>query len=133
MKKILLTLGIILLTSCSSYKLTNSVWYNLTTAELEGQTGDVITSIYFYEEGQMVINTCVKQDTVVIIPPTVTALGEYRCKKGKRHSVEIQLNLTDNNGLSENKKGIITKGGMCLFETDSVARVYFKASDLTLK
>ena len=133
MKKLfLLLLGGVLLNSCVSFKLENSIWCNLTPTELGNQKADVITSLCFYENDHIGVNTCVKKDSTIIIPSTQTAMGEYTCVKGKNNSLIIHLNLTDTYGLQETKTGIITKEGLFLCETDSIARVYFK-SNLTPK
>lgn len=133
MKKLfLLLLGGVLLNSCVSFKLENSIWCNLTPTELGNQKADVITSLCFYENDHIGINTCVKKDSTIIIPSTQTAMGEYTCVKGKNNSLIIELNLTDMYGLQETKTGIVTKEGLFLYETDSIARVYFK-SNLTPK
>lgn len=134
MKKILLfMLCVITLNSCVSYKLDNTVWCNYTSGELGMQKADITTYLCFYENNNICVNTCVKQDSTTIVPMTITSMGEYKCEKGKKNSATLELYLTDNYGLQETKRGVVTKEGLFLFETDTIARVYFKTSNLTLK
>lgn len=133
MKNTFIVLLTLCLASCSSYKLANTVWVNVTETELAGKKGNVFTSLYFMEEDQMCINTSVEQDSSMLIPPVVASSGTYKNKGNLAKGVKLELNLVDNYGLKETKNGLITKDAMYLFETDSIARVYKKVSNLKLK
>ena len=80
MKNTFIVLLTLCLASCSSYKLANTVWVNVTETEFAGKKGNVFTSLYFMEEDQMCINTSVEQDSSMLIPPVVTSSGTYKNK-----------------------------------------------------
>lgn len=120
--------------SCSpSYKLANTVWYNVTPCELDGTEGNVFTSIYFLDDNQMCINTSVESNNEMIVSPTATSYGEYKYEGNLKKGVSLTITQTDIWGEPYNCRGVITTDGLFLMETDTTARVYHKASNLTLK
>ena len=132
MRKIFLLLVVVLFCSCSTYKLANTVWYNISPAELYGEKCNIITSLYFWNENTMNINTCIVQDTTILVPATMTANGSYSAKGNLKKGVEIQLNVYNTFDNQETYQGIIKKEGMVLVSQDSIARVYNKVSNASL-
>lgn len=133
MRNLLWLFLMLCMASCSSYKLANTVWINVTETELAEKKGNVFTTLYFVDDKNMCINTSVEQDSAMLIPPVVTSYGTYTNKGNLSKGVELELSLVDDYGFKEEKKGVITKDAMYLFETDSIARVYKKMSNLKLK
>ena len=135
MKKYFLGLIAIAFCSCapSSYNLTNTVWYNVTSGELDGVEGNVFTSIYFLEDNQMCVNTSVECNNEMIVSPTITALGSYHYEGTLKKGIRLTISKTDTWGNTTSNRGIITPNGLFLMETDSIARVYNKATNLTVK
>lgn len=128
-KSILFAIIAITLCSCSSsYKLSNTVWYNVTQGELAGEKGDIITSLYFMEDGQMRTNICVKRDSTILVPITTTAYGTYTYKGNLKKGVKVDITSSDLYDNEKKQSGVITPGGMLLSETDSIARVYSKTN-----
>lgn len=118
---------------CSTYKLANTVWYNVTPGELNGEAGNIVTSLYFFEGNQMCTNVSVEQNDKMLVPPTATAFGEYTSKGRLPKGVSLVITETDATGEAKTRCGLITAEGLLLYETDSLVRVYSKASNLTLK
>lgn len=125
--------AILVCCSCSSVRLENSVWYNVTPGEVSGVEGNIFTTIYFYEDKQMCINTAVEQDKKMLVPPTITSCGEYSCKGNIKKGAKLTISETTEVGNVKIRQGVITTDGLFLFENDSIARVYTNASNLTLK
>lgn len=119
--------------SCSTYKLANTVWYNVTPGELNGENGNIVTSLYFFEGNQMCTNVSVEQNDEMLVPPTAISFGEYTNKGNLAKGVSLVITETDALEGEKTRRGIITEGGLLLYETDSLVRVYSKASNLTLK
>lgn len=132
MKKILLICAVLCLCSCSTYKLANTVWYNITPAELFGEKCNVVTSLYFWDEKTMNINTSVMQDTVIISPAVLTASGTYVSKGNLKNGVNIELNVTNIRSQKETYVGLIKPEGMVLVSPDSIARAYNKVANVSL-
>lgn len=134
MKK-LIFFALVCIMSCgctSSYKLANTVWYNVTQGELAGVKGDIITSLYFLEDGTVHTNMCVKQDATILVPITTIAYGTYTHKGNLRKGVRVKMESSDLYDGKLTQYGVITPKGMLLSETDSIARTYTK-SNLILK
>lgn len=128
-KSILFAIIAITLCSCSSsYKLSNTVWYNVTQGELAGEKGDIITSLYFMEDGQVRTNVCVKRDSTILVPITTVSYGEYTYKGNLRKGVKVNITTSDLYDNEKKQYGVITSKGMLLSETDSIARVYSKTN-----
>ncbi|MDO5497788.1 MAG: hypothetical protein Q4F45_07885 [Alistipes sp.] len=125
--------AILVCCNCSSNRLANSVWYNVTPGEVNGVEGNIFTTIYFYEDKQMCINTAVEQNKEMLIPPTITSYGTYSYKGNIKKGIDLTITEATNIGNDKIRHGVITTDGLFLIENDSVARVYTKASNLTLK
>lgn len=124
----------ILVCSCSpAYDLTNTVWYNVTNGELDGVEGNIFTSIYFFEDNQMRINTSVESNNEMIVPPSTTSVGNYNYEGTLNKGIQLTITQTDLWGNSTTNRGVITSDGLFLTETDSIARIYHKVTNLTLK
>lgn len=131
-KTILYMMSLMCLCSCSSYKLANSVWYNVTPTELYGEKCNVITSLYFWDEKTMNINVSVVKDSILIVPATMTANGTYLAKGNLRKGVQLQLNITNSFDKNEVYNGLIRQEGMVLVSPDSIAKAYNKISNVSL-
>lgn len=133
MKKIFLLSMVAFLCSCSSVKLANTVWYNVTPVKLYGRNCNVITSLYFWDEKNMNINTCVMQDTTMLVPTVMTANGYYTAKGNLKKGVDIRLDVTNIHDKKEAYYGLIKERGMVLVSPDSIARAFNQVSNATLK
>ena len=125
-------LTLLLLCSCSTFKLANTVWYNVTPVEIYGEKCDVITSLYFWDEKTMNINTCVVQDSIIIAPPSLTANGTYIAKGNLKNGVNIELDVINSLNIKEVYRGLIKQEGMVLVSPDSIAKAYNKVSNVSL-
>jgi len=130
-KNIILFIVAICLSSCS-YKLTNSVWYNVTPTELDGTKCNLITSLYFWDKKTMNFNASIVKDTTLIVPATLTANGQYKAKGNLRKGVQLELDVTNLLNQQEKYVGIIKSKGMILVYPDSTARAFNKVSNATL-
>lgn len=133
MKKIFLFCIIVCLCSCSTVKLANTVWYNVTPAELYGRKCNVITSLYFWDAKTMNFNTCIMQDTTVLVPTIMTANGSYSAKGNLKKGVKVQLNVKNIQNKEEKYYGLIKEKGMVLISPDSIAKAYNLVTNATLK
>lgn len=129
MKKIIIPSIVLLFAcSCSSYKIANSMWYNVTPSELQGAKGEVVNGLYFYEDGNVSMKTAVVSDTTIIAKPILTGWGTYShsgtIKKGIRLKINTAFKLDEK---AVDYDGIITKNGMLLYASDSTALVFQRA------
>lgn len=131
-KKIFLLCIVASLCSCSTYKLANTVWYNVTPTELYGEKCNLITSIYFWDKSNMNFNQCLTKDTIILVPPTLTADGSYKSKGNLKKGVKVQMDVTNSLSMQEYYYGLIKPEGMVLVSPDSIAKVYNKVSNATL-
>lgn len=114
--------------SCSTYKIVNSMWYNLTPSELQGVQGDVVNGLYFAENGEVFMKTAVVKDTTIIAKPILTGYGKYSYSGSLKKGIQININTEQKlDGKATNYKGIITKDGMVLCAPDSTIFVYQRA------
>lgn len=129
MQKLLLFGAILLCTcSCSTYKMANSMWYNITPSELQGVQADVVNGLYFAENGEVFMKTAVVKDTTIIAKPILTGYGKYfysgSLNKGIQININTELKL---DAKATDYKGIVTKEGMVLCAPDSTIFVYQRA------
>lgn len=124
--------GVVLCSCSASYKLSNSVWYNVTEGEYAGVKGDIVTSLYFINKNEIQVNVCVKQGSTIIVPITTIAYGTYTQKGNLKKGVRVEISTSDLYDNQHKQYGVIVPEGMVLSETDSVAKVYSK-SNIILK
>ena len=133
MKRILLLISTLVLVTSCSFKLTDTVWCNSMPGELEGKKADVINSVYFLRDGYITFNTCVKNDSTIILPQTETAIGTYKSKGNLKKGIQLEIETSDSYGVVNHKKGLVNKHGLFISETDTTAVVYFLVSNIKLK
>ena len=136
MKKILLlllvTISTILWSCHSQCNLSNSVWYNVSPITLSTQEYNMVTSLYFWDDKVMNINTALIQDSIVVLPATMAANGTYTIK-GSLKKANIQIQVTNMQNVEETYQGVITSKGMILISPDSIAKPYNKIANVSLK
>lgn len=133
MKKIILLIPMLVLFTSCSFRLTDTVWCNSMPGELEGNKADVINSVYFLRDGYITFNTCVKKDSTIILPQTVTAIGTYESKGNLKKGIQLDIETTDSYGIINHNKGLVNKHGLFISESDTTAVVYFLVSNLKFK
>lgn len=134
MKKILLLSMVAFLCSCvSTLKLENTVWYNMTEAERDGEKANVYTTLYFGEDNIVNVNTSVQKDTTMIVAPCFTEYGTYTYSGNLRKGIEIHIKGINVDNMPVTYDGVIFKKGMVLVSQDSIARGYKMAENLRLK
>jgi hypothetical protein len=135
MKKlqIIIVLGFILLSSCATYKLDKTVWYNLSPAEKDGVKGSVVTSLHFLSDKDVDIFSSVIVDTNVVVKPYKIAEGSYSVSGNPKK--EAQIKITAETLQKENVKynGTFHKvEAMILVSQDSITKVYGKMPNTKL-
>ncbi len=134
MKKLfLLSLAAFLCSCATTFKLENTVWYNITPAERDGVKANVYTALYFGEDGVVNFNTSVKQDTTMIVAPCFTEFCKYTYSGNLKKGIKININGNDIDGKPTRYSGIICSEGMILVSQDSITKGYKMAENLHLK
>lgn len=114
--------------SCSTYKVENSMWYNVTPSELQGVQGNVVNGLYFSENNEVFMKTAVVKDTTIIAKPILTGYGKYSHSGSLKKGIQININTEQKlDGIAVNYRGIITDEGMVLCAPDSIIFVYQRA------
>ena len=127
----LLLCGVIV-TGCS-FKLTNTVWCNAIPSEVDGTTAVVVNSVYFLKDNHVTFNTYVKKDSTLILPQTTTAMGTYTSSGTLEKGIHLDIETSDEYGLSKHTKAMINKYGLFVSDTDTTSTVYFLVSNIKLK
>lgn len=128
MKHLFLCFSLLMLSSCSTYRLANSLWYSVNPSELEQKKGNVVNGLYFTDDNYVLMKTAVVKDTTVIVKPIYSGYGKYsysgKLKKGIRIKIEAGKTTV---GQNVNYEGVITSEGMILCAPDSTAYIYYRA------
>jgi len=119
---------------CSSSKnltadsvIKNSVWVNLTPAEMNDENGVIINSIYFTEGDRFIMKTGVGQNSSIVAAPVFSEYGTYSYSGSLKKGIVVTLN-TEAATLGKNDKmeGVIVPDGMMLIAPDGTESIYFK-------
>lgn len=105
----------------------NSIWISSTPAEMDGEQGTVINSIYFTDGNQVFMKTGVAQDSTIVKAPIFSGYGTYTISgtlnKGIKVSIQPDVVTIGKKTIME---GVITPDGMILIEPDHTASIYHK-------
>lgn len=104
----LATVSLLFLWGCSSNKLTNTMWYNITMVNNNGTWGQVVTSIGFSADSVFIYNGVVV-DTTVVVSPYLHAKGKYSSAKNKEGKNELALDCIAIDGKNLNYNGTYSK------------------------
>lgn len=133
MKKILLLLTIsIVLSSCTTYKLDKSVWYNLSFVEKDGQKADMTTSLHFVSEKQVDVFVSVVSDTNFIVTPFKYAEGTYQVKGNPKKQAHINIDITTIEKNKDTWTGVFHKNDAMILKSSNSVKIYGKLPDITL-
>ena len=91
MKKCLFIILGFIISSCATYKLDKTVWYNLSPAEKDGVKGNVVTSLYFLSDKTVDIYNSVIVDTNVVVTPYKVAAGSYNVSGNPKKEAQISI------------------------------------------
>lgn len=94
----LLLLSVLLMSSCTSVKLSKTTWYNSDKLYYEGTTNTIGTTLYFDTDSTLVIFKGVAKDTTVVAKPFVYALGEYQITKEDKNSYSVTFSAQNIDG-----------------------------------
>ena len=123
-----------LMTSCATYKLDKSVWYNLSLVEKEGRKAMMATSLYFFSSDTVDIYCSVRKDTMMIVEPFKYASGIYSISGDPRKEAKIKIEAETIDGKLLKYDGAYYKSeAMYLLSPDSVIKVYGKTKDVILE
>ncbi len=128
MKKIFfLMLPLLCLSSCATYNLNQSVWYNLSFVEKDGQKADLTTSLHFISDNQVDVFCSVVTDTAIIVTPFKYAEGKYRVSGDPKKQAKINIEATTIDKKDLNLVGAYRKNDcMALMTQDSILKIYTK-------
>ena len=126
-KTFFLMLPLLFLCNCATYKLSESIWYNLSFVEKDEQKADLTTSLHFVSDNQVEIFSSVVSDTAMIVSPFKYAEGKYSVSGNPKKQAEIKINAKTINNKDLNLIGAYRKNdAMILMTKDSVVKVYYK-------
>ncbi|GHT29019.1 hypothetical protein AGMMS49574_04600 [Bacteroidia bacterium] len=133
-KLFVFSLACVLLSSCASYKLDKTIWYNLSPAEKDGEKGIVVTSLYFLSADAVDIYNSVLVDTVLVVQPYKYATGTYSTTGNPKKEVKISVSAATLQKENVNLKGIFYKkdDAMFLVSQDSISKTYVKLPNTKL-
>lgn len=126
-KCILIILGAVLLSSCASYKLEKSIWYNPSLVEKDGVKGILTTSLYFLSADTVDIYSSVMVDTILVVKPFKYASGTYSISGNPKKEAKISIKAVTIDKNTVEYSGAYHKAeAMILVSQDSISKVYGK-------
>lgn len=128
MKNLILCFSLLMLSSCSTYRIANSLWYSVNPSEMEQEKGNVVNGLYFTDDNYVLMKTAVIKDTTIIAKPIYSGYGKYSCSGKLKKGIHIKIESEKTTvGPNVNYEGIITSEGMILCTSDSTANIYYRA------
>lgn len=127
---------LLLLSSCSAPKLTNTVWCTINGATNGEQEGLIIESLYFMEDGELNIVRSIATDNGLEVSPYKHAGGNYETFGSLKKDASISISASTLKGDSLNLNGLINvkKNTLLLYNSsDSTATTYFKNPNVFIK
>ena len=113
--------------SCATYNLSKSIWYNLSFVEKDGQKADLTTSLHFISDDQVEIFSSVVSDTAMLVTPFKYAEGKYSVSGNPKKQADVKINATTINNKELNLIGAYRKNdAMILMTQDSIVKIYSK-------
>lgn len=127
---------LLLLSSCSTPKLTNTVWCTINGATNGEQEGLIIESLYFMGNGELNIIRSIATDNGLEVSPYKHAGGTYETMGSLKKDASIIVKSQTIKGDSLNLNGLINvkKNTLLLYNnSDSTATTYFKNPNVIIK
>jgi hypothetical protein len=132
-KNIYFTLVLFLLSSCASYKLDKTIWYNQSPAEKDGVRGTVVTSLYFISDSNVDVYSSVVVDTNIVVTPFKIAKGTYSISGNPTKEAKISITTENLDKETIKYNGEFHKDkAMILVSQDSIAKLYGKLPNTKL-
>jgi len=129
----LIILYLILLSSCSTYKLDKTVWYNTSPVEKDGEKGIVVTSLYFVSPDTVDIYSSVLVDTNLVVTPFKIAKGTYSTTGNPKKEGKVSIIAIDLNNENVVYHGQYHKNkAMLLVSQDSIVKLFGKLPNTKL-
>lgn len=135
-KYIYLLFTLLLLSSCSTPKLTNTVWCTINGATNGEQKGLIIESLYFMENGELNIIRSIATNNGLEVSPYKHAGGTYEIIGTLKKDASISILASTLKGENLNLNGLINvkKNTLLLYNSsDSTATTYFKNPNVFIK
>lgn len=132
---ITITLFMLLLSSCSSPKMVNSIWSTLEPVQNGDNDGLRITSLYMYEDGNVEVYKSIVADSGMVVAPFLFAKGAYKLDGNTKKEAAISVSGTDKNNQNFDWTGLIDlkNNSMMLIESGSSPVFYCKYGNLTIE
>jgi len=115
----------IIMCSCASYKLENTVWSTVSAAEKDGERGTVVTSLLFRSSEDVDVYTAVVVDKDVVVTPFKYAEGKYVVSGNPKKEAEIEITGNNIQNQKIHYKGAYRKtDAMFLISQDSIPYIF---------
>lgn len=135
-KYIYLFFTLLLMSSCSAPKLTNTVWCTIHGATDGKQDGLIVESLYLMENGELNVIRSIATEKGLEVSPYKHAGGTYETFGSTRKDASIKISASTLKGDSLNLNGLINvkKNTLLLYNSsDSTATTYFKNPNVFIK
>lgn len=136
MKKVILaTLSLLLLYSCATPKLTNTVWCTIKEVSNEGQTGVLVESIYFLKDGKANVCRAILADSSLVVAPYKYADASYVILDAKSKDKPVRFDAINVYGDSLRTEGLVNvkKNILMLHGNEEAATVYVKNHNVIIE
>lgn len=119
--------------SCSTFKLANTLWYTESEVISHGEKAELVTSLLFSNNNVVEIRSCVKQDSTILVPPAMMAIGTYKQEGNLKKGIHVTINQKRDSSLFTLYEGVLFDKGMVLVGQDSIAKGYKMAEKYIVK
>ncbi|MBQ8565184.1 MAG: hypothetical protein IJ442_05035 [Bacteroidaceae bacterium] len=137
MKKIIfIAVAAIMLCSCSTPKLANTVWCTINGVSQNGYEAMEIESIYFLENGEASFCRSIADKDGIIVAPYKFASATYKTKGSLKKEASISVDYTKNSKDTIFTNGVIDVNKKILMlhnPSDSSVTVYIKNPNVVIE
>lgn len=121
-----------ILSSCSTPKLTNTIWNSATEVTNNGQIGTKVTLLYFQDNGSVNVYNSIVKDDKVVVPSYKCAEGKYQLTGSLKKNANLTIDGVDIERMPFAYNGLVNikKNAMVLVGPDSLPVYFIKNNDV---
>lgn len=125
-------LALVVLCSCTTPKLTNTVWQTISPVSNGEEKGLLVSSMYFQQDGNVNYYNAIVADSSLVVAPYKFAEGKYIVEGNLKKEAKISINASTIKSDSLTCSGLINvkKNSMLLIYPDSTALFYSKNNNI---
>lgn len=134
-KNYFIVLAAAMLSSCTTTKLSNTVWQTISPVSNGAEQGLLVSSMYFCQDGNVNFYNAIIADSSMVVAPYKFAKGTYNVNGNLKKEANIRINASTLHQDSLICSGLISikKNSMLLVCSDSTTLFYSKNNNIIVK